>query len=73
MMGLSTGTIQKMPKKGRRGQIVSDDGTLFTFSLPMEPKQRLQLGGRVRFVAGSRNTARAVKLSLTSHSNVGKP
>jgi len=68
-----TGTIQDMPSKGKRGMIVADDGTVFTFALPTDHGERFTVGGRVRFVHGAKNTARGLKVSYSSHSLVGRP
>ncbi len=72
-MGYMTGTIQRMPGRGKKGEIVADDGTLFTFALFADQKERLTVGGRVRFLHGSKNTARDLKVSYSSHSLVGRP
>lgn len=72
-MGYLSGRVQRMPTKGKRGQIISDDGTLFTFALPSDVKQKITSGSTVLFIAGSRNTARGLIAGRSSHSLVGKP
>lgn len=72
-MGYLTGTIQKMPDKGKKGKIIADDGTVFAFILPTDHNGRFTVGGRARFVQGTKNIARGLKVSYSSHSRVGSP